>query len=223
MTLVDGEGVEMLSVEANGECVTEVIAEGDYVMQIHHDGRTQDSLGVFVQVTEDTDAFGAKGIETDQGLLKTAKKLFSQTLRNIGITEETRAQTVEENVKTLLRTNKCPECDLHGADLDLADLGGANLSDADLFVANLTGAFLSRANLFEADLTGADLSGANLSGADLFEADLEGAILTAANLTGADLERANLSSATWCNGCICADPSISICVGCPPQDICKLP
>ena len=34
ITLVDGNGLEVLMIEANGDCVTEVIEEGDYEMRI---------------------------------------------------------------------------------------------------------------------------------------------------------------------------------------------
>jgi len=59
---------------------------------------------------------------------------------------------------------------------------GANLQDADLKGANLQGAYLQGA-----DLKGANLQGAYLQGADLQDADLKGA-----NLRGANLQDANL-------------------------------
>ena len=54
-----------------------------------------------------------------------------------------------------------------GADLQDADLRGADLRGADLQDADLRGADLRGANLWDADLRGADLRGANLRGADL--------------------------------------------------------
>src|SRR2546422_912229 len=53
------------------------------------------------------------------------------------------------------------------ANLENADLSGANLSGAKLYVADLSGADLSRAKLRTAKLFEADLRGAKLSGADL--------------------------------------------------------
>ena len=100
----------------------------------------------------------------------------------------------ESDLKKLLDTKECPECDLSKAGyqsihkLSTADLSGANLYDANLYDANLGSAKLSGANLSGANLTGANLRGADLSGANLSEANLTGA-----NLTGADLSKANLS------------------------------
>ena len=70
------------------------------------------------------------------------------------------------------------------ADLTVAYLRGADLSDA-----NLRGANLSGADLRDANLRDANLSDANLIGADLSGADLSGTDLTGANLSGADLSR----------------------------------
>ena len=77
---------------------------------------------------------------------------------------------------------------LRGADLSYANLSGANLRGADLSCANLEGANLRGANLRGANLRGAYLSGANLRGAYL-----SGAYLSGANLRGAYLSGANLS------------------------------
>ena len=76
------------------------------------------------------------------------------------------------------RDGKCPSAP--GADLCSADLDGANLRGADL-----DGADLCHANLFGADLRGANLRGANLCHANLFGADLRSANLRGANLDGA--------------------------------------
>lgn len=87
-----------------------------------------------------------------------------------------------EQIRQLLATNKCFNCNLRNAGLVMADLSGANLSGA-----NLAGANLSRANLSGADLRGANLTGASLFGANLIDAKLNGA-----NLTGADLRNTYL-------------------------------
>jgi uncharacterized protein YjbI with pentapeptide repeats len=90
-----------------------------------------------------------------------------------------------QHTQQLLATRQCPNCELSGAGLVLANLAGANLKGA-----NLSGANLSRANL-----SGADLSGANLTGTSLFGVNLTGANLNGANLSGADLRSAFLSGA----------------------------
>ena len=99
---------------------------------------------------------------------------------------------------------------LNGADLTLAKLIGANLRDADLsnavlrqaFLidvdlrdANLHRVYLSEANLSRANLSRANLSRANLSRANLSRADLSSADLSSADLSSADLKGANLSGA----------------------------
>ncbi|MEB3340393.1 pentapeptide repeat-containing protein [Okeania sp.] len=90
-----------------------------------------------------------------------------------------------QHTQKLLSSKQCPNCELTGAGLVLANLQGANLEGA-----NLSGANLSRANLI-----GANLSGANLAGASLFGANLTGANLTGANLAGTDLRSAYLTGA----------------------------
>ena len=90
-----------------------------------------------------------------------------------------------ENIRQLLASKQCQNCDLSSAGLVMANLSGANLRGA-----NLSGANLSRANL-----SGADLSGANLSGTSLFGANLSGAKLSGADLGFADLRETYLVNA----------------------------
>jgi uncharacterized protein YjbI with pentapeptide repeats len=85
--------------------------------------------------------------------------------------------------------------DLSGANLRKATLIKADLSEATLIKADLTRADLTGTLLREADLTRADLTGTLLSKADLTEADLTQAHLREANLTEADLTRANFAGA----------------------------
>jgi len=102
------------------------------------------------------------------------------------------------------------KANLIGANLQEAYLEGANLQGADLFSANLQKAKLESANLQGTDLEGvnlqeanlkranlqkAKLTWANLQGADLFSANLQGAKLIDANLQGTYLEGANLQGA----------------------------
>ena len=75
------------------------------------------------------------------------------------------------------------------AQLDSANLAGADLSKADLAYASLS----------EANLAGADLSGAILTQARLRHANLSGADLTRASARHANFACANLSEACLCN------------------------
>lgn len=105
------------------------------------------------------------------------------------------------NVRKLVNTNLCPNCDLVGVDLRGAhligaDLRKADLSSADLSWANLEGADLSHANLTGADLTGAFLTNASLYGADLDNANLSQAQLYFVDVRDASTDNLNLAGAT---------------------------
>jgi uncharacterized protein YjbI with pentapeptide repeats len=107
-----------------------------------------------------------------------------------------------EQLDRLLKTEKCKECDLAGANLAGLDLRGgnfegANLKGADLQNADLRGIIALRADFESADLQNADLqkaflAEANLKGANLKKADLRGVSFTRANLESADLQEAKL-------------------------------
>jgi len=88
-----------------------------------------------------------------------------------------------------VRLRESPDIDLHGAELQ-----GANLRDAQLLKANLAGAHLQGADLSSAQLDGAVLSSALLHGAKLSSAQLH-AYLEGAQLQGADLSSAQLQGA----------------------------
>ncbi len=87
------------------------------------------------------------------------------------------------------------DANLYGADLRDANLRGANLNDANLYGADLRDANLRCANLYGANLRDANLRGANLNDANLYGADLYGADLRDANLSDANLSDANLYGA----------------------------
>ena len=148
---------------------------------------------------------------------------------SLGLTANTNAGEVANNIEKLKASRTCEGCNLQGADLRglkllRARLNGANLSTAnligvqlglaDLSGANLSGADLSEADLHHANLSGADLSnayleftnleysnliGADLSGADLYYANLENADFSEANLGTAMIEFTDLSKAVLCN------------------------
>jgi tetratricopeptide (TPR) repeat protein len=95
----------------------------------------------------------------------------------------------------LLSSKECPQCDLSGSGLVMANLAGAKLNGANLSEANLSQANLRGADLSGADLRGASLYGANLTGANLTDTKLDGTDLRGAYLTDANLKNINLENA----------------------------
>lgn len=122
--------------------------------------------------------------ESKMNYFVSPRLVFARTLIavSIGVTLPASAENLDQ-VRQLLATKRCSNCDLTNAGLVLAQLPGANL----------TGANLAGANLSQANLAGANLSGANLAGASLNGANLSGAKLTNANLQGTDLRRSYLA------------------------------
>ena len=246
MELRDLEGNLILTVDVNGDCVTQVIEAGEYVINIFHDESTGDTLPIFL-IPNPEESEQAR--ESD-GIIGNFRLVASNILKRIEetVTRDARAQTVIQNTQTLFRTNSCVECNLDrarlrnatlidvnlsGANLHLAQLGGANLSGANLSAANMSatlareavfigadmrGAIMFLTFLIDADLSGVDLSGADLNQTILREADLSGAIMNQAIVRNAEF-----SSATWCDGCICAAESFGTCDGCAPVSICTGP
>lgn len=86
------------------------------------------------------------------------------------------------DVKRLLETGTCFNCDLAGAQLEGASLVGADLSSSDLTGARLAGADLRNAEFQGADLTRTDLSFADLRYSSMIYVDLTGTILKGARL-----------------------------------------
>lgn len=66
----------------------------------------------------------------------------------------------QASVERMLRTRRCPGCDLYRATLYRTDLTGVDLRGATLAYADLR-----QATLYKADLTGADLRGTIFDGA----------------------------------------------------------
>lgn len=52
MTLNDINGIEIIRVLANDDCVTEIIHNGDYDMILHHDGRINKTFAIFIERQE---------------------------------------------------------------------------------------------------------------------------------------------------------------------------
>ncbi len=130
MELVDSEGNEILKIDVNGQCVTEVIEAGDYVIIIYHDGRKEKTHPVFI-IPGRSGGQQAQRIDTNQRLLKSEKNIYARFINDLNniITQEANAQTPTptpaENVTTLLNTNACEGCDLENADLSEANLSFA--------------------------------------------------------------------------------------------------
>ena len=74
MELVDSEGNEILKIDVNGECVTEVIEAGDYVMIINHDGRKEKTRPVFI-IPGRSGEQAAQKIDINQRLLKSERNI----------------------------------------------------------------------------------------------------------------------------------------------------
>lgn len=91
-----------------------------------------------------------------------------------------------------LRSLHLDEADLHGANLQYADLYDVQLLSTNLREANLSGANLEQARCFHSDLSGAMLQDANLREAKLLYSCLRGAQLSGADLRGADLTESDL-------------------------------
>lgn len=191
MTLIDIEGIEVLSVVVNGDCVTQTIEAGDYEIHLNHDGRIEDTLPIFL-INQEVDVQSSNLSET--GFFNESKKLFYKMFQNLSYTEIVHAQEGEPvaNLRYLIINGECFICDLEGVDL----------SGACLFNNDLRSAFLRNANLSRTDL-----GNANLGGAVLVNANLTGAFLNGANLVNADL-----SGATWIDGeTVCEINSIGCC------------
>lgn len=73
----------------------------------------------------------------------------------------------QNQVKELLQTKQCPECNFSNANLKGLDLQGVNLQGANLEAANLSGAKLTNPNLKNANLNRANLTGSELGCAGL--------------------------------------------------------
>ena len=156
MELDDADGNLIFRLDVNGECITEIIEAGDYVMTIHHDGRILTTHPVFIIPNPD-DIEQARNTEGIINRLKVAVAHIVKGIQNT-VNIEAEAQTVQDNINTLIKTNNCQNCDLQGADLSNANLSGAVLSNA-----NLSGAKLNNANLTNANLNGVILSSTNFS------------------------------------------------------------
>jgi uncharacterized protein YjbI with pentapeptide repeats len=106
----------------------------------------------------------------------------SLLIATFGFSYSAQAQNMRD-VRRLINSGNCRDCDLRDADLRGRDLRNADLQGADLQNADLRNANLRGANLRDANLRGADLGNANLQ-----NANTRNAVFTGANLRGTGLE-----------------------------------
>ena len=93
MELIDINGSEVLQVDVNGDCVTEIIERGNYVITIHHDGMTDITFPVFIIPNSDAVAQTIN----NTGLIDRIKASVLQGVSSM-IYKDARAQTVEEKI-----------------------------------------------------------------------------------------------------------------------------
>lgn len=124
------------------------------------------------------------------------------------------------NVRQLLTTNACRNCNLSGADLSQAHIIGADLRGADLSGANLTGANLEGADLTQANLTGANLTGAFLTNAVFASADLDEVNFSASQLYFVDVAGASMNNLDLADATVVGTPiSVGGAIGGGTNDI----
>ncbi|WP_392534763.1 pentapeptide repeat-containing protein [Nostoc sp. C117] len=140
----------------------------------------------------------AIAITPDAKTLVTGSALGEIKLWQASSQADTVRKEVAENVRKLLGTKDCQECNLSGGDLrnfnlNEVDLRWANLSGANLSGTNLSGAKLQNAILFDTNLKDANLENANLEGANLQKANLEDAKLQNTKLAGTIMPNGKLN------------------------------
>jgi len=246
MELSNSAGDQVLRVDVNGDCVTEVIDAGEYTMSLHHDGKSNATRTIFaIADSENLELAQRRSDFVNRFMISmnNIMKHIRDVVLNDAIAQDGDQATTRFNTETLIVTGRCIGCNLLGASLGDQDLSGVDLSGADLRFSSLERTKLIGARLVDADLREAvmfltDFTDANLIGADfrntsLFMCDLPGADLTDAKFRRADLEGVDLTGAvlngtdfrlaTWCDGsCRCSDnqSSIGMCDGCQSVDIC---
>ena len=194
MELADTEGSLVLQLEVNDDCITEVIQAGDYFLTIYHDGLSEDSHSIFIYIDQD-----GQPVITPQVNKYSLVKTKALNLIKNSITKNAIAQTVQDNIMTLINTNKCVGCNFFRANLNQgqffsADLRGANFFQAGMDDVRLDMAKLSNASFDQAQMSRITMNGADLTNASMISATIPTSSFVDSNLTGADLSSANLNS-----------------------------
>ena len=113
-------------------------------MHIHHDGRQELSHPIFLIPQED-EQLASTSHETMMDLIFAGVSNILSRL-DLGFTQATNAQSVADNIQTLLRTRSCKGCNLTAANLTNTSLRNVNLVDADVTLALFSGSDLSCIN-----------------------------------------------------------------------------
>ena len=114
----------------------------------------------------------------------------------------------EEDLKKLLKTNICINCDLSGADFKKADfsysnLQGSNLNGANLWRANFSNSNLKNCSIEQANLKRVNFKNANLNGATFQWSIIRHAIMDGSTAFKADfrktkIKKTNLKLVKFC-------------------------
>ena len=208
MELEDEQGNTILTMNANGNCESAIVPRGNYLMHLNHDGRQALSHPIFIIPQEN---------EELSGIFNKLSNILAHL--DLGFTQPSNAQTVAENINTLLRTRACSGCNLTAANLSNADLRNVRLDGANLTLAFFHSSDLScvdpelgfgnctrfdNAVARAADFgcidpnnlaTCVNLTDATFASADLNNADFNGADLTNVFFNGSDMTGANLQGA----------------------------
>jgi uncharacterized protein YjbI with pentapeptide repeats len=239
MELIDSSGNKVLTEYIDSECTVTTVNAGHYTMRFIHGDQSEDTQTIFIRSVEDINIsrgiVNAASVQDNIETLLTTNScigcdlhdanltgviLISANLRSANLAGAILSDAILAYANlyhAYLRSAYLAGANLRGANLSDAYLSysilrNVNLSYADLSYADLIDANLYHANLTEANLTKANLTKANLTEAILYRANLTKANLTGAILTNTSLHYAELSGATWIDGTICRDGSVSQCL-----------
>ena len=125
MTLIDSNDQEVLKVEANGDCVTELIEAGSYKMVLTHGGFNDRIDAIFIEPQESNEVFAQKF--NNDGILNKLNRFISGLLSNLDLANSSHAQATSDSIT--ITNNSCTSCNLL-----FADLSGRNLENVDLAI-----------------------------------------------------------------------------------------
>lgn len=209
MTISDSTGAQVLRVEANGECITQLIEPGIYKARVDHDNLSEIILPIFF--VPQLSQVASK----DSGLLDNIVNTFDTIVSILDPVLKSHAQIETLDITTIIATNSCLVCNLEGIIIRGQNLSGVNFEGSNFQGAILEVGNFSDTNLMGSSLFSADLRGANFIGADLRAADLNfSEIDVCTNFLDADM-----TSAVWVDGCTCSDSTCSNCAEIPMMPV----